>query len=686
MSSRLALTALLALPLGVACVSSSSPGSTADATDTTGTNVTDDVADVTDDATARQDSGQVVTLPGPDDLGPLEPGPCVIDSDNWECALRVAGPGYLVTGGDAGERFARGLTARWDGPDGLVDELGAPLLGYSANDDGTLGSALGPIVTPSERPPRATSRVRLAVNLDATTCTPTDGFDPSSPNNGGYNFSARVGVFDSLGSRHWVDLYFTTDGAGTWSWTAVIGAVDAGGDAGDPPVEVGSGALSFDTDGTLLDDTPSAISLAFPNAESQDVLIDFAGAPGVTTTQWGAPSVVLSNDQDGHGYGAVERVEVGWTGDLRATYSNGETVLLGWLAIALFDAPSHLAPLGGGRWTATAASGAADLAGAWASGRGGIVGWRRNGPPYVYPGATESQRTRLVVDGEGHLVLDLGGGVRGYTRAVDVHWDPLAGFVDDAGARLIGRPSIATNQLGGAVAPIPIPPIAPPVVTERVALDLNLDANAEAPYRAFDVTRVESCDCFSYTATVGVYDSLGLRHQTDLYFVTDEAGTWSWIAVVDLLEQCSSEIWPVELGSGTLSFDTDGTLLDDTPTTVSASFANAGSQDIDYDFTGTTQYGHPSSVHAVEQGGFAPGLLVEARVEPNGDVVSRYDSGQEIRRGQLVIARFGAQTTLYEVRPGVFVTTSTGATVSLGQPGVALNGEVSSEPAPADAR
>jgi len=266
----------------------------------------------------------------------------------------ISGEGYFIVDDPSGERFyTRNGQFQVDNEGYLTTVDNLKLQGYPADENGVLAATLGGIqINQVSSPPRATTTLAYDLNLDANAELPSEGFDPGAPENGGYNYTTSTTVYDSLGNAHQVDFYYVTDEAGTWSWTAVISGEDAGGDPGDPPVEVGSGTLSFDSDGTLLDDTPTTISLSFPNANSQDIDIDFSGS-----TQYGDPSSTNSVDQDGFAAGTLSFVDVDETGQVFGTFDNGREVLLGQLALARFDAPGLLNGVGDNRFAETIDSG-----------------------------------------------------------------------------------------------------------------------------------------------------------------------------------------------------------------------------------------------------------------------------------------------------------------------------------------
>ncbi len=100
----------------------------------------------------------------------------------------------------------------------------------------------------------------LASNLNMLAPTSTTGTDfllsdPPATS----NFSTSMTVFDSLGNSHLLTTYFTKVGANSWNYNTVAAASDvvtanyhsSNIDTGLGIVRVGSGTLTFGTDGTL---------------------------------------------------------------------------------------------------------------------------------------------------------------------------------------------------------------------------------------------------------------------------------------------------------------------------------------------------------------------------------------------------------------------------------------------------
>ncbi|SIQ96682.1 flagellar hook protein FlgE [Marinobacterium stanieri] len=96
------------------------------------------------------------------------------------------------------------------------------------------------------------------------------------------------------------------------------------------------------------------ISGADPANELTEISLDLAG-----TTQFASASIVKASQQDGYTKGDLIGVTFAGTGEMIASYSNGENQSLGVVALATFENQDGLQPSGDTEWIATLDSGAA---------------------------------------------------------------------------------------------------------------------------------------------------------------------------------------------------------------------------------------------------------------------------------------------------------------------------------------
>ncbi|MBU2964847.1 flagellar hook-basal body complex protein [Amphritea sp. 2_MG-2023] len=139
-------------------------------------------------------------------------------------------------------------------------------------------------------------------------------------------------------------------------------------DSTDTLSEVGAVMLGFDPSTGFLDSVNGTSFVAGATAPALTV----KGADPANTeteidldltdsTQFASASIVKSSSQDGYTKGDLIGVSFAETGEMVASFSNGETQNLGVVAFATFENQSGLQPSGDTEWTATLSSGSALL-------------------------------------------------------------------------------------------------------------------------------------------------------------------------------------------------------------------------------------------------------------------------------------------------------------------------------------
>jgi len=209
----------------------------------------------------------------------------------------------------------------------------------------------------------ATSNITLSGNLDAGAAT-------------GTTVPTTMTVFDSLGVSHSVKVTFAKTAANTWTWTAAADPSDtgiaitqvAGDSTATPPVlPVNNGTLTYTSDGVFSASTGS-LSFTFPDgATATTPKIDLS-----QMTQFSGTSQP-AGQTDGFTSGTLTTFAVGDAGVLSGVYSNGQTQVLGQIALASFLNSAGLLRAGQNNFTATSASGSAAVGAAGTGGRGTVT-------------------------------------------------------------------------------------------------------------------------------------------------------------------------------------------------------------------------------------------------------------------------------------------------------------------------
>lgn len=304
--------------------------------------------------------------------------------------LALSGDGFFVVKGTqnglTSNFYTRAGQFNLDKEGYLVNPGGLRVQGYAANLDGTFDAALTDVKVPTAAiPPKITENVTVVANLDSTEAIPADAagvplvWDPQNPS-GTSNFSTTITVYDSLGAAHSLDTYFVKTADNAWSYHSLVD-----GDELNPPqaglnVEVGTGTLTFNTDGSLATNTATTpITVDFAGATAgQAITLDFGTPTGASgtgldgITQFASKENVSSQSQDGYASGDFSGVSVDGQGVVMGLYTNGEKIPISQLGVAKFVSNDGLGRAGSTLYIATRDSGEPAMGTAGSGGRGAV--------------------------------------------------------------------------------------------------------------------------------------------------------------------------------------------------------------------------------------------------------------------------------------------------------------------------
>jgi len=295
--------------------------------------------------------------------------------------MAINGKGFYVLSNERGEDFyTRSGQFIVDKEGYLVNPDGLRVQGYLANEEGAITGELGSITTTSQSSqPVATTIAEFVANLDAEdelitddlgALIPFDVADPFSTS----NFSTGITVYDSQGRGHLLTLFFQKmDVDNTWEVHILasgeeLGYADDYVDLTDPAITgyAGSTELIFDSIGNLLDEpdfSDTGITIDWVGGvDPGDIIFDFGTiteADGLT--QFGAPSLMEDQTQDGRAAGDLITFATNKEGVIFGTFSNGDTRALAQIALSHFANETALARQGGNLFAVTPYSGEAIL-------------------------------------------------------------------------------------------------------------------------------------------------------------------------------------------------------------------------------------------------------------------------------------------------------------------------------------
>lgn len=301
--------------------------------------------------------------------------------DQSEILLRVDGFGYLSAQGadDATppRRYTRNLalSVRPDGT--LEDRSGYAVLGYSPNpDDDCLSTLTAPLSLPS----RATTLLQLTVNLNSQTELPAEGFDVTKPAASAVAAPFSVPLVDVDGRTHSLTTYIENLGAGSFRYHVLVPQNDvAPGETGFQ--ELGFGDLQFDADGALVTEASPLLCVMYADASGyQCFTFDFGPAiadDGAVSEQGStsldSPTTLTKLTTDGYVAGTSTKLAVDAKGVVSVVLDNGQTRVIGSLALARFPNESALGAIDSTAYRQTAASGVPAFDAAGSPGRGTVL-------------------------------------------------------------------------------------------------------------------------------------------------------------------------------------------------------------------------------------------------------------------------------------------------------------------------
>jgi flagellar hook protein FlgE len=188
-------------------------------------------------------------------------------------------------------------------------------------------------------PPTATTTVNLSGNLAQTGQT------------GPYTLP-NITVYESSGGTETLSAIFTQSTSNPLQWSVQVD--DAQNNT------VGSGTITFGTDGTPTADTkPIVVTVTPKNLPKFTLNLAFGTTgsfAGVTSIANNGSSQLQVQSNDGVALGVLTQTSFDSSGNVTLTYSNSKTLTPARLLLAQFQAPQELQSLGSGMYAAVGAA------------------------------------------------------------------------------------------------------------------------------------------------------------------------------------------------------------------------------------------------------------------------------------------------------------------------------------------
>ncbi len=210
-----------------------------------------------------------------------------------------------------------------------------------------------------------------------------------------------------------------------------------------------------------------------------------------------------------------------------------------------------------------------------------------------------------------------------------------------------------------------------------LGVDFDFDPTAVtqlASSNTISSTVDENRDPTVVSGTVTIYDSLGASHSLTLKFTKTSSNNWYWKASVP----ASSGTLTDTSSSGSILFDTDGSILSMSPSTPTIHFTPTGGasgQDIQLNFgsiggfDGITQTSSDSVVSALTQDGSASANLSNINIDQYGNIVGVFTNGQSQKLAQILLATFNNNGGLVSVGDNMYSVSANAGEPLVGEPG-----------------
>jgi flagellar hook protein FlgE len=199
-------------------------------------------------------------------------------------------------------------------------------------------------------PGKATTTVTLSGNLSSGASTANVG---------------NIKVYDSAGTLHTLKLAFAPVAGQAGSWTATLS---------EGTTTIGTATLSFSNGRPVV--STARLSYTYTPTGGTPMALEMNFSSNVTSHDTGTSSTLAFVNQDGFGVGSLSGQSFDSTGTLVLSYSNGQTVESGQLALAHFRSTDDVEAIGGNRYIAKNGNGwLAGVAGSGAFGaiRSGVI-------------------------------------------------------------------------------------------------------------------------------------------------------------------------------------------------------------------------------------------------------------------------------------------------------------------------
>ena len=178
--------------------------------------------------------------------------------------------------------------------------------------------------------------------------------------------STNVTIYDAQSNTHTLTATLVKQSANSQDWDLVVNQATGA----DQVTQRRISGITFDENGTYqgvsgtdgfgnTSTTPNSLTFDFAGIATPQQITGNFGQPGYYNglTELGGDSTAGAVGQDGYGAGSLQKVVVDSNGVLSGTFSNGQTLDIAALKMAVFDNPEGLERAGNNYYNATPAAG-----------------------------------------------------------------------------------------------------------------------------------------------------------------------------------------------------------------------------------------------------------------------------------------------------------------------------------------
>ncbi len=298
--------------------------------------------------------------------------------------LQISGNGFFVIENGGSKYFTRDGSFKVDEAGNLVTSSGAAVCGWAAEMDGDKNEIVKGTVKPlavkspefTYTEPKATTACNISGNINKSSSI----FAAGGTETMSYRF------YDSLGYEYLGTLSVAQNPNDSSQYTLTVDNIYCNNQLTNLVATLDANSLNFNADTGLAIEDASKFTLSFSTDDSipdyklavdttiEDITIDMS-----RITMYGDETAFVSNTGDLEGNGAgkavgvMSAVGIDSQGKIVANYSNGDTRILGQIAVATFPNASGLEKIGTNLYAATLNSGLFDGVGEDVTSTGGSI-------------------------------------------------------------------------------------------------------------------------------------------------------------------------------------------------------------------------------------------------------------------------------------------------------------------------